>query len=167
MNYNWKERNFNRKFLFREINFRFKKMFIITGQKKSVFLNHKIVYFQFNDDSSIDITSKGRTITIRDQEEKNVLLFKVGVIALKKVQEIEIDGIFNVEKFSSTIFDPKEITILYRNINDNNMRLFNQAILEMKLSKNNSFEMVTQLIRDRDVFEKLTKTPIRYIGFIN
>ena len=74
---------------------------------------------------------------------------------------------FNIENFSSTVFDPKEIAILYRNINDNNMRLFNQAILEMKLSKNNFCEMTTQLIRDKDVFEKLTKKPILYIGFIN
>ena len=27
--------------------------------------------------------------------------------------------------------------------------------------------MVTQLIRDKDIFEKLTKKPILYIGFIN
>ena len=47
------------------------------------------------------------------------------------------------------------------------MKLFNQAILEMKLSKNNFSEMVTQLIRDRGVFEKLINEPILYIGFIN
>ena len=58
MDYNWKERNFKRKFVFREIRFKFKKIFIITGQKKSVFINHRIVYFQFNDDSSIDMISK-------------------------------------------------------------------------------------------------------------
>ena len=74
---------------------------------------------------------------------------------------------FNIENFSSIAFDPEEITILYSNINDNNMKLFNQAILEIKLSKNNFCEMVTQLIRDKDIFEKLTKKPILYIGFIN
>ena len=74
---------------------------------------------------------------------------------------------FNIEKFSSSAFDSKEITILYRNVDDNKMKIFNQAFLEMKLSKNNFSEMVTQLIRDRDVFEKLIKQPILYIGFIN
>ena len=49
----------------------------------------------------------------------------------------------------------------------NKMKLFNQAVLEMKLSKNNFCEMVTQLIRDRNVFERLIKEPILYIGFIN
>ena len=167
MDYNLKERNIRRKFKFREIRYRFKKLFIITGQKKSVFINNRIVLFQFNDDGSIDITSKDRTTTIRDQEEKSVFIIKVGVITLKKVQEVEIDGMFNIENFSSTAFDPEEITILYRNINDNNMQLFTQAILEMKLSKNNFGGMVTQLIRDRDIFEKLIKEPILYIGFIN
>ena len=33
MDYNWKERNIKRKFKFREILYRFKKRFIITGQK--------------------------------------------------------------------------------------------------------------------------------------
>ena len=167
VDYNWKERNFKRKFKFREIRYRLKKLFIITGQKKSVFINLRRVFFQFNDDNSIDITNKYRTITIRDQEEKSILLLKVGVITLKKVQDVEIDGMFNIEKFSSSAFVSKEITILFRNIDDNKMKLFNQAVLEMKLSKNNFSEMVTQLIRDRDVFEKLIKEPILYIGFIN
>jgi hypothetical protein len=167
VDYNWKERNFKRKFKFREIRYRLKKLFIITGQKKSVFINHRRVFFQFNDDNSIDITNKCRTITIGDQEEKSILLLKVGVITLKKVQDVEIDGMFNIEKFSSSAFVSKEITILFRNIDDNKMKLFNQAVLEMKLSKNNFSEMVTQLIRDRDVFEKLIKEPILYIGFIN
>jgi len=165
--YNWKEMNFKRKFLFREIRFGFKKIFIITGQKKSAFINHRIVYFQFNDDNSIDIINKGRIITIRDQKEKNVLIIKLGVITLKKAQEIEIDGIFNIKNFSPMAFDPEEITILYKSINDKNMKLFNQAILGITLSKNNFCEMVTQLIRDKDIFEKLTKMPILYIGFIN
>ena len=43
--YNWKERNFKRKFKFREIRYRFQKLFIITGQKKIVFINHRIVFF--------------------------------------------------------------------------------------------------------------------------
>lgn len=165
--YNWKERNFKRKFKFREIRYRFQKLFIITGQKKIVFINHRIVFFKFNDDGSIDITNKGITITIRDQEEKSVVLIKVGVITLKKVQEVEIDGMFNIENFSSSAFDPEEIAILYKNINDNNMKLFKQAIVEMKLSKNNFCEMVAKLIRDKDVFEKLINEPILYIGFIN
>lgn len=135
MNYNWKERNIKRKFKFREIGYRFKKIFIIIGQKKSVFINHRIVFFQFNDDGSIDITSKDRTITIRDQEEKSVFLIKIGVITLKKVQEVEIDGIFKIENFVSTTFDPEEIAILYRNISDDKMKLFGQAILEMKIKK--------------------------------
>ena len=73
--------NLKRKFLFREIRFGFKKIFII---------NIRIAYFQFNDDSSIDIKSKGRTITIREQEEKNVLLIKAGVIILQKAKKVEI-----------------------------------------------------------------------------
>lgn len=167
MDYNWKERNIKRKFKFREIHYRLKKLFIITGQKKSVFINHRIILFQFNDDGSIDITNKCRTITIRDQEEKSVVLIKVGVITLKKVQEVEIDGMFHIENFSSSTFDTEEIIILYRNIDDKKMKLFNQAVLEMKLSKKNFSEMVTQLNRDRDVFEKIIKDPILYIGFIN
>ena len=167
IDYNWKETNIKRKFKFREIRYRFKKMFIITGQKKVFFINHRIVFFKFNEDGSIDITNKCRTITIRDQKEKSILLIKIGVITLKKVQDVEIDGMFNIKHFSSSAFDSEEITILYRNINDNKMKLFNQAVLEMKLSKNNFCEMVTQLNRDRYVFERLIKEPLLYIGFIN
>ena len=48
---------------------------------------------------------------------------------------------FNIENFSSTAFNPEEIAVFYRNINDNNMKLFNQTILEMILSKNNFCEL--------------------------
>lgn len=167
MDYNWKERNIKRKFRFREIRYRSQKLFIITGQKKRVFINYRIVFFKFNEDGSIDITNKCRTITIREQEEKSILLIKIGVITLKKVQEVEIDGMFNINNFSSSDFDSEEITILYRNIDDNKMKLFNQAVLEMKLSKKNFCEMVTQLNRDRYVFKRLIKEPLLYIGFIN
>ena len=34
MDYNWKERKVKRKFKFRESRYKFKKLFIITGQKK-------------------------------------------------------------------------------------------------------------------------------------
>ena len=44
---------------------------------------------------------------------------------------------FNIEFFSSTAFNTEENAVLYRKINDNNMKLFNQTILEMILSKNN------------------------------
>ena len=77
--------------------------------KKSVFINHRIVFFQFNDDDSFDITNKCRTIIIRDQEEKSVILIKVGIITLKQVQEVEIYEMFNNEKFSSSAFDSKEL----------------------------------------------------------
>jgi len=67
-----------------------------------VFINHRFAHFQFNDESSIDIISKGRTITIKDQEEKNILL----IITLSKAQEVEIDSIFNIKNFSPTAFNP-------------------------------------------------------------
>ena len=61
------------------------------------------------DDSSIDIISKGRTITIKDQKEKNILLIKEDVITLSKAQEVEIDGIFNIKNFSQQLLILKKL----------------------------------------------------------
>ena len=84
-------------------------MFIISGHKKIVFINNRIICFHFNDSSSIGITSRNKIVTIRAQEEKNVLLFKVGIITLKKVEEVDIDGMFNIEKFLLKFLIPKKL----------------------------------------------------------
>ena len=56
----------------------------------------------------------GTTIETLDITDKEAVL--------KKVQDVEIDGMFNIEKFSSSAFVSKEITILFRNIDDNKMK---------------------------------------------
>ena len=76
MNYNWKEWNFKRKFLFREIRFKLKKIFIITGEKKSAFINHRIVYFKFNDDNSIDISKKVELLQLETKKKKMFFYLK-------------------------------------------------------------------------------------------
>ena len=37
MDYNWKKRNVKRKFKFREILYRFKKLFVVAGKKKCLY----------------------------------------------------------------------------------------------------------------------------------
>ena len=60
---------------------------------------------------------------------------------------------FEICNFDTTSFNKEEVYIIYINTNDNNMKTFTQAIVEIKSNKNK--------------IEKLTEKKILYIGFIN
>ena len=74
---------------------------------------------------------------------------------------------FEICNFDTTSFNKEEVSIIYTNTNDNNMKTFTQAIVEIKLNKNKFGELVRQLIKDKNEIEKLTEKKILYIIFIN
>ena len=88
-------------------------------------------------------------------------------IQISKLNEIVLDGMFEICNFDTTSFNKEEVYIIYINTNDNNMKTFTQAIVEIKLNKNKFGELVSQLIKDKNEIEKLTEKKILYIGLIN
>ena len=78
-----------------------------------------------------------------------------------------MDGMFEINNFSPSIFDKEEVSIIHQNVEDIKLKQFTQAVIEIKLSKAKFGDLVTQLYRDKEIIEKLTKDKILYIGFIN
>ncbi len=76
---------------------------------------------------------------------------------------------FEIFNFDTPLFNKEEVSIIYTNTNDNNMKTFTQAIVEIKLNKNKFGELVSQLIKDKNDIEKLTekKNIIYYIYKFN
>ena len=74
---------------------------------------------------------------------------------------------FEICNFDTTLFNKEEVSIIYTITNDNNMKTFTQAIVEIKSNKNKFGELVRQLIKDKNEIEKLTEKKILYIGLIN
>ena len=88
-------------------------------------------------------------------------------IQISKLNEIVLDGMFEICNLDTTSFNKEEVYIIYINTNDNNMKTFTQAIVEIKLNKNKFCELVSQLIKYKNEIEKLTEKKILYIIFIN
>lgn len=164
--YNWKESSMPRSFCFREISVKNKNKIIKTGETIEFKIKNKTVKFRLNKDESLDLIEGKEVTNINDKSEITIDKYKKK-IDIKCFTKVEIDGIFQITNFSPSIFDENEISVIYKNIDDNQMKNFEQAVVEIKLSKNKFQEMVNQLYRDKQIFKKFTKENFLFIGFMN
>ena len=71
---------------------------------------------------------------------------------MESPQEIEIDGIFNINHFDLKDFNPEEITIIFNNIEN---KEYEYCIIEVKYNINKIDKLIEQLRKDKEVLEKL------------
>lgn len=81
-------------------------------------------------------------------------------------KEIEADGIFKINGFDSSIFNSNEVTKIYSNVLDDK-KDFDMAILEVKLNRAKIYELIKQIKKDDNIFGRILKKKIIYLGFIN
>ena len=171
INLDWKEGKIKREFFYREISLKnHKKKYIICPNKSTYFITKKgdfIISFK-EVDKSCEILNKNTGEILKKIEEQNnvqdvKILNKILSIGIPK--HLEIDGLYQVEQFKLSIFDEKEIEILYSNINEN--QDFSYVAIEIKLNQNKINDIIQQLIDDKKVLKKIIKKPILYLGIVN
>jgi hypothetical protein len=110
------------------------------------------------------VTEKETNNKIFKSNENNNIIMTIfnKDFMVESSKEIEIDGIF--DKFNITHFDPNEITIIFNNIGNKN---YKYCIIEIKYNKNKIDNLIEQLHRDKEVFEKIIHEDILYLGFVN
>ena len=165
--YKWNDGLYDRHFFYREIIYKESTKIVITGKKIQFEVNkNEIIIFQLNKDNTLDAIINGEKTPIKDQEsttfKKNDIEFKIG-----KLNEVEMDGVFNIRNFSCSIFNKEEISVIYQNVDDKEMQKYENAIVEIKLNKNKFEDLINQLYNDKKLMDKMTKKNILYIGFIN
>ena len=171
INLDWKEGKIKREFFYREISFKNqKKKYIICPNKNTYFITKKrefIISFK-EVDKSCEILNKNTGEIVKKIEEQNnvedvKILNKILSIGIPK--QLEIDGLYQVEQFKLSMFDEKEIEILYSNIKEN--QDFSYVAIEIKLNQNKIYDIIQQLIDDKKVLKKIIKKHILYLGIVN
>ena len=169
-NLHWKKGKIKRKFFYREISFKNKKRKYILCPNRNIKLLTKEGYYTFTFnvlDNSCEILNRNTEEVIKRIDEYNNtqdVAISDKIISIGKPNEFEIDCLYKIKGLDLSLFDKKEIEIIYYNINDN--LDFSYAAIEIELSYNKIPDMVMQLIKKKTILEKIFKKPILYLGFV-
>ena len=86
-------------------------------------------------------------------------------LVVKKEKEIETDRYFHIENFDFSKLN-EDFSIVYRNIEDEELEEVNSVLIETKLNKSKIPEMISQIKEDKKIFEKMTNDKILYMGIV-
>jgi cell division septum initiation protein DivIVA len=168
---NWEVAPIERHFFYREIFFNHTARIIKKNEKKIENILNAVYAFKLNDDSTLEVRNEDgieRPILIQQKNIDTSITYEKSLrIIISKVKEIEIDGAFLIKNFNLSDFNTDEIDILYNNYSPQEYSTFNYCILEAKLSLIRIDDLIEQIIRDKDVFEKIFNNHILYLGVVN
>ena len=86
-------------------------------------------------------------------------------LMVKKKKEIETDKYFHIENFDFSKLN-EDFSIVYRNIEDEELEEVNSVLIETKLNKSKIPEMISQIKEDKKIYEKMTNDKILYMGIV-
>ena len=167
---NWEFGELERHFFYREIYFDKTAHIIKINQEKEITVLDAVYRFKFNEDLSLEIINKDgieKPITITEKNNDVNILYKKKIrITISKPIEMEIDGSFSITTFDYNLFKHDEIDILFNGVKKEEMKLFNYAVIEIKLNEGKITELIAQIKRDKNIIEKIINKSIIYLGFV-
>ena len=168
--YNFHEGNIKRHFFLRTLTFDEKEQFLLINEPKDVKINNKGYSFILNnDDKSVNIIEESGKIfkTIKSNKKINVPIEEENV-EIGKITEVEFDGSFECDNSAFEKFNKDEVITLFSNVTSSQINLFNYVIMEIKLNKGKIAELIKQLLKDKQIIEKIySNKKFLYVGFIN
>ena len=89
-------------------------------------------------------------------------------ISVSGLKECEIDGFFQIKnKAFKELIESEDLEIIYNNIDEQESDAAEYTCCEIKLNKRRIPSIITQLKRDKEIFEKLFGYQnVIYIGFV-
>ncbi len=119
--------------------------------------------------NSKNTTIKKRKKILQKYADNNMDIIKVNIskkkLVVKKEKEIETDRYFHIENFDFSKLN-EDFSIVYRNIEDEELEEVNSVLIETKLNKSKIPEMISQIKEDKKIYEKMTNDKILYMGIV-
>ena len=127
----------------------------------------KIFEFKEDDKSCHLINPDNNEILLEICEnEKNTKIKELGM-TVSSVKNIEMDGIFILDKFILPKFNDKEVKLIYNDIKiDPNEQNKTYVIIEVKQNKKKLNELIQQLKHDYSIMSKIIDNKIILLGFV-
>ena len=169
--YNFQRLKFPKNIFVKVIKYNDKEIEIIQSVEKQVNIRGKKYNILFNDDFEILIKNElnnilGKIESKRSNENVELLVNEIN-INISKYKEIEIDGFFELKNFKVNLFDDKEISIIYSNIENDEEGKYTHAAIEAKLSHKKTEGLIKQLKKDKHLLDIYEYKSTILIGFIN
>lgn len=169
--YNFQSAKFAKNIFVKVIKYDDKEIEIIQNVEKQVSIREKKYNILFNDDFEILIKDElnnilGKIESKRSNENVELLVNEIN-INISKYKEIEIDGFFELKNFKVNLFDDKEISIIYSNIENDEEGKYTHAAIEAKLSHKKTEGLIKQLKKDKHLLDICEYKSTILIGFIN
>jgi len=169
--YNFQRLKFPKNIFVKVIKYNDKEIEIIQSVEKQVNIRGKKYNILFNDDFEILIKDElnnilGKIESKRSNENVELLVNEIN-INISKYKEIEIDGFFELKNFKVNLFDDKEISIIYSNIENDEEGKYTHAAIEAKLSHKKTEGLIKQLKKDKHLLDICEYKSTILIGFIN
>ena len=167
LEYNFEQGEIKRHFFIRKLAINEKEEIFIIDEPKDLMINNEKYLLLFNNDKSLIVKKdSGQIFQTTLTNIKTNLSIDGENVEIDKLTEIEFDGsfIFNGSEFG---FNKDEVTILFTNVNDEEISSYNYIILEIKLSITKISDLIAQLLRDKKIVEKIYNKKFLYVGFIN
>ena len=169
--YNFQRLKFPKNIFVKVIKYNDKEIEIIQNIEKQVNIRGKKYNILFNDDFEILIKNElnnilGKIESKRSNENVELLVNEIN-INISKYKKIEIDGFFELKNFKVNLFDDKEISIIYSNIENDEEGKYTHAAIEAKLSHKKTEGLIKQLKKDKHLLDICEYKSTILIGFIN
>ena len=169
--YNFQKLKFPKNFFAKVIKFDDKEIEIIQNVENQVNIREKKYNILFNDDFEILIKNElnnilGKIESKRSNENVELLVNEIN-INISKYKEIEIGGFFELKNFKVNLFDDKEISIIYSNIENDEEGKYTHAAIEAKLNHKKAEGLIKQLKKDKHLLDICEYKSTILIGFIN
>ena len=169
--YNFQSVKFPKIIFVKVIKYDDKEIEIIQSVEKQVNIRGKKYNILFNDDLEILIKDElnnilGKIESKRSNENVELLVNEIN-INISKYKEIEIGGFFELKNFKVNLFDDKEISIIYSNIENDEEGKYTHAAIEAKLSHKKTEGLIKQLKKDKHLLDICEYKSTILIGFIN
>ena len=141
---------------------------ILNCENKNIIINGKPYIFQISKDYSISIIDSIKSSNKFKFEDKMITYYINNVnISIYSHDEIEVDGIFCIKnKFQVQMFDDDEVEIFFSNVNKNEEKELEFAILETQLNPASINDLISQIKREALFFRSITNEKIVFIGFV-
>ena len=162
--YGWKEINYPRNFYYRVIEYEGKTDIFIENYAKKLHIANAKIIIEDNFVTVINPDGKQEQIALKN-DEINKFVIGGKKLAIGFRQKIEVDGIFSEKSADISKFNKEEIELVYNNVDFKNLKKYEYIIVEIKLSQKRINDLTDQLIRDKFVFELITKKENLFLGF--
>lgn len=165
LEFGWEKKNIENYSHYRIVEFNKKEYVLMREGKITLKINGEKYFIKSNSENII--IKKGKNLMKKNDNNCNEIREKISEknLIIKKEKEIQTNGYFHIENFYFSLLNT-DFSILYKNIDDEELEQVTEIFIETKLNKREISELISRIKENKKIFEKITDEKILFIGLV-